>query len=92
MPFLWLAMILASVGQGTPYTAPKMFFPYAMFDATFPKDGGRGFDLAAYSQLPVYGLILGAFYNSAWFHRIAFILALTHIIAALVIPFLLPYR
>ena len=91
-PALWLAMILATLGQGTLYTAPKMLFPFAMFDASFPKDSGRGFELAAYSQLPVYGLILGAFFNSAWFHRVVFILALAHIIAALLIPFVLPYR
>jgi hypothetical protein len=52
-------MLLASVGQGTPYTAPRLLFPFAMFGTCFPNPHCGGFMLGALLRFPIYGLILG---------------------------------
>jgi hypothetical protein len=90
MPVLWLAMLLASVGQGTPYTAPRVLFPFAMFATCFPKPSCGGFMLGALLQFPVYGLILGAAYHSRRFRLLVIALVVLNILAAVVLPLYTP--
>jgi hypothetical protein len=85
MPFLWVAMILASMGQGTPYTAPRLLFPFAMLSTCFPKPGCGGYMLAAYLQFPVYGLVLGATCRLRRFGFFVFALVVLHLLAAVVL-------
>jgi hypothetical protein len=87
-PFLWLAMLVASVGQGTPYTGPRLVFPYAMLDAAYPKIGSAHALTIAYSQFPVYGLVLGAVYHSKRFRFFVWAVIVLHILAAAIC---LPY-
>jgi hypothetical protein len=82
---MWLAMILAGVGQGTPYAAPRLLFPFAMFAACFPKPRCSGYMLAAILQFLVYELLLGTVYRSRRFSFFVLGLIFLHILAAILL-------
>jgi hypothetical protein len=88
MPFLWMTEILASAGQGTPYTGPRLLFPFALFTTAYPKIVSTHSLIIAACQFPVYGLILGTAYQSRRFGFFVIGLVVLHLLAAAVLsPF-----
>ena len=81
-PFLWLAMILAGVGQGTLYTGPRLLFPFALLTTAYPKIVSTQSLVISALQFPVYGLALGAAYHSRRFRFLVLGLLFFHILAA----------